>query len=367
MLASCACSNYLASTPTRMLAMNEPEEVTGKAKGGHARADVLSAEKRQDIARRAASARWNKDIPTATHEGTFKIGDLELACANLPGGKRIITQATFLRAIGRSRSPKAGTGVLSTVDELPFFLQANALKPFIDKALMESTKAEFYRSRSGGKGVGYDATLLPKVAEVYLKFRDNSLREKGEIPARYEGIIAASDILMRGLAHVGIVALVDEATGFQKDRARDDLAKILEAFVAKELQPWVKAFPSDFYEQLFRLRGIPFPGNGVKRPQYFGHLTNDAIYRRIAPGVLQELKQKAEKNEKGRLKHKLHQQLTPDFGHPKLRDMVTSVTTIMKLSRSWSDFKGKLDSIHPPYNVTLPIPFDDPNDTGVGI
>ena len=51
-------------------------------------------------------------------------------------------------SIGRSRSPKAGTGVLSTVDELPFFLQANALKPFIDKALMESTKAEFYRSRT---------------------------------------------------------------------------------------------------------------------------------------------------------------------------------------------------------------------------
>lgn len=343
-------------------------DVTGRAKGGVARRDALSPEQRSEIAKKAADARWDaSSLPRATHEGAFQIGEAELACANLPSGQRVITQATFLRSLGRSRSPKAGTGVLSTVDELPFFLQADVLKPFITNELAESTRPIFYRAKGGGKGVGYDATLLPKVAEVYLKYRDSCLREKGALPARYEGIIAASDILMRGLAHVGIVALVDEATGFQKDRARDELATILQAFVAKELQPWVKAFPSDFYEQMFRLRGLPFPGNTVRRPQYFGHLTNDVIYRRLAPGVLKELKQRAEKDSDGRLKHKLHQQLTPDFGHPKLRDMVTSVTTIMKLSKEWPDFKEKLESVHPAYNVTLQLPFDDVNDTGKGI
>ena len=98
--------------------------------------------------------------------GEFPIGESSISCANLPGGQRIITQATFLRALGRSRSPKAGTGVLSTVDRLPFFLQAKALKLFIDEELAMSTGPVFYRTKSGGKGVGYDATLLPRVAEV---------------------------------------------------------------------------------------------------------------------------------------------------------------------------------------------------------
>jgi ATP-dependent DNA ligase len=41
-----------------------------------------------------------------------------------------------------------------------------------------------------------------------------------------------------------ISALVDEATGYQKERAADALARILEAFIAKELQPWIKTmFP----------------------------------------------------------------------------------------------------------------------------
>ena len=38
-----------------------------------------------------------------------------------------------------------------------------------------------------------------------------------------------AEIIMRGLAHIGIIALVDEATGYQRDRASDALSKILEA------------------------------------------------------------------------------------------------------------------------------------------
>lgn len=344
----------------------ENDQVSGKARGGKATAAKMTPQERSARAKKGAEARWDNTVIEATHEGEFPIGQSVLSCANLPGGKRIITQATFLRALGRSRSPKAGTGVLSTVDDLPFFLQANALKPFIDEGLAASTKPIFYKSKSGSKGVGYDAALLPKVAEVYLKLRDQSILQYGEPPKQYDHIIKAADILMRGLAHVGIIALVDEATGYQKDRARDELAKILESFVAKELQPWVKTFPPEFYEHLFRLRGLPFPGNGMKRPQYFGHLTNDIIYRRLAPGVWKEIKEQTEKDEKGRLKHKLFQKLTPEIGHPKLRDLITSVTTVMKLSDHWGDFKNKLDRVQPAYNETMLLPFDLKDDTGKG-
>lgn len=348
--------------------MDEMDEAEGRAKGGHARAEALTPERRKEIAKKAAQSRWDGSLPKATHEGEFPLGGSTIACANLPKGKRIITQATFLRALGRSRSPKAGTGVLSTVDELPFFLQAEVIKPFISDDLAVSTKPIFYRTMKGGKGVGYDATLLPQVAEVYLKYRDYCIEQFGEAPKRYNHIITASDILMRGLAQVGIIALVDDATGYQKDRARLELAKILEAFVAKELQPWVKTFPNEFYEQLFRLRGLQFPGGIIKRPPYFGRITNNIIYRRLAPGVLKELKDKAEKNEKGRIKHKLFQKLTPDIGHPKLRDLLTSEITIMKLSNRWQDFMDKLDRVHPAYNETFPLPFplDLEEDSGEG-
>ena len=178
----------------------------------------------------------------------------------------------------------------------------------------------------------------------------------------------AAEILVRGLARVGITALVDEATGYQDARAKDALAKILEAYVAKALQPWVRTFPDDFYEELFRLRGQKYPSSTVKRPRYFGTITNDIVYRRIAPGVLEELKRVQVRDEEGRPKHKLFQRLTQNAGYPKLREHLGSVVAIMKLSTDWRDFHDKLDRIHPRFGDTMMLPFEeDVNDSGTGL
>jgi hypothetical protein len=332
------------------------ESAQGRAKGGYARAEKLTTEQRKAIARNAANARWTGEFPVAIREGSIKIGDTEISCAVLSDGRRIITQADFLRSLKRSRSPKAGTGVLSTVDDLPFFLQANVLKPFITGELRESTTPIFYITMAGVKGVGYDALLLTKTCEVYLRYRDSILIEGKPLPERYKNTFIACDIIIRSLAGVAIVALIDEATGYQYERPKDALARILEAFIAKELQPYVQTFPEDYYRELFRLRSVAYNPSSVKRPQYFGHLTNDIVYARLAPQVLEELRKKGERTPLGRLKYHHHRRLTEDIGHPKLRELLASIVTIMKLSPNYADFSKKLDLIHPKYNTTLMLP-----------
>ena len=98
---------------------------------------------------------------------------------------------------------------------------------------------------------------------------------------------------MRALAHVGIIALVDEATGYQDVRARNALNEILEQFIADELRRWTKLFPDEFYRQMFRLRGWEWKVQSIKqRPGVVGNYTNDLVYQRLAPGVLDELRRK---------------------------------------------------------------------------
>src|SRR5574343_917583 len=121
------------------------EKKPNRAKGGEARAAALTVEQRKEIARNAARARWKSDGPIAKYEGEFDVGESSISAAVLEDGRRIITQSSFLRAICRSRSPIAGTGVLSTVDVLPFFLQAEALKPFISNELELSSKPAFHQ------------------------------------------------------------------------------------------------------------------------------------------------------------------------------------------------------------------------------
>ncbi|MDX2029233.1 MAG: P63C domain-containing protein [Blastocatellia bacterium] len=325
------------------------EKDQNKAKGGKARAASMSPEERKAQARKAALARWDADIPQASHEGSFNIGNATISAAVLPNGKRLITQATFLRALGRSRSPKAGTGVLSTVDGVPFFLQAESLKPFISTELLASTTPIFYLSESSGRGVGYDAELLPKVCEVYLRFRDDCLMKKGKVPANYKHIVQACDILIRGLANVGIVALVDEATGYQYDRARFALTEILEKFISKELLKWVKTFPDEFYYHIYRLKGWKASENPSQRTPLLGKITNDLVYERLAPGVLKELQRVTPRDEKGRLKHKLHRRLTEDIGHPKLREHLASEITLLRIfdDGEWNTFYKALNRALP--------------------
>ena len=174
---------------------------------------------------------------------------------------------------------------------------------------------------------------------------------------------------MRGFARVGIIALVDEATGYQEIRAKNNLARILEAFVAKELQPYVKTFPDEYYRELFRLRGLEYPKDSVKRPQYFGILTNEIIYKRLAPGVLEKLKEVTPRNENGRPSYKYFQSLTSNKGYPELRALLGSVVTMMTLTDVWPNFMDRLNRIHPKFNTQLPLlgQYDAKQDDGKGI
>lgn len=244
--------------------------------------------------------------------------------------------------------------------ELPNFIAAKNLIPFITDELREVLEPVEFINKRGQKAQGYRVELLQLVCEVYL-----DAKRAGALTQSQERVAYQAEVLLRGFARLGIIGLVDEATGYQRDRAKDALAKILEEFIAKELQPWVHTFDNEFYEQLFRLRGLDFPNDTVKRPQYFGHLTNDIVYRRMAPGVIEELKRTEPKYPSGRRKGKIHQRLTPELGHPKLREHLASVTTIMDLSDDYKDFMKKLNRRHPRFNENLSFDFEGDNGRGL--
>lgn len=288
----------------------------------------------------------------SANEGKLKIGDAELDVAVLENGRRIISQSSVFKAFGRpqrgGRAPQE-EGVIN----MPAFMDAANLKKYINQDVMDVINKVKYKTITGSVQEGYDASIIPLVCDVYLK-----AREAGAItrPNQLETAKKA-EILVRSLAKVGIIALVDEATGYQRDREKDALAKILEAFVAKEIQPYITTFPADYYEELFRLRGLEYPPENPRfRPQYFGVLTNDIVYKRLAPNILEELKKQNVKASKGT---KLFQGLTPNIGYQKLREHLSSTVTIMKLSNDYSDFIAKMNRLHPRFEDVKTDELDD--------
>jgi hypothetical protein len=326
------------------------------AMGGKARADKLSKVQRAEIARNAAAARWGNDgapLPRATHGGDVTIGNMVIPCAVLEDGTRVLTQKELMIALGRSSSPMGMREGGS--EHIPAILRGKSLKPFLSEDLLEASTPLRFIPLNGGVAYGYRAESLPKVCDVYLRARDAK-----KLPYNQQHIAKQAEILVRGFAHVGIIALVDEATGYQDARERDALARILELFVTKELRKWISTFPADYYKELFRLRGWVFPKlpqDQQKRPVMVGKITNDIVYARLAPGVRRELHRLTPRDDKGRLKQKLFQRLTDDFGHPKLREHLAAVVAVMKLSPNWETFMQNLNRVLPKY-ADLPL-FDD--------
>jgi hypothetical protein len=173
-------------------------------------------------------------------------------------------------------------------------------------------------------------------------------------------IAARCEILVRGFARVGIIALVDEATGYQADRDLEELHKILEAYISKELLPWTKRFPPEFYQEMFRLRKWRF--SPFKGPRLVGKLTKQIVYEKLPPGVLEQLQRKNPVVNNGRRKYKHHQFLTKNIGNPHLERHLVAVTTLMRASPNWNIFEMLFKRAFPSHQKQAQIEMDLPEE-----
>ena len=288
----------------------------------------------------------------------LRLLETEIPCYVLSDGTRVLTQEGFLSALGRAPKAKGGTGAAhqsGAVDVLPAFLAASNLKPLISKELIESTRPVKFRRPTGGHAFGFRAEALPQVCNVYLKARDQGLL----LPTQLR-LAQKADMLVRGLAETGIVALVDEATGYQDVRARDALQSFLDRFLRKELAAWVKMFPDEFFKEMFRLKGWAWKGTS-QRPGVVGRYINDLIYDRLGPGVLEELQRKNPSDGHGRRKAKHTQWLTEDIGHPILAQHMYATIGAMRAHNDWDSFLAFFKRAYPKKGENLALALSDPN------
>lgn len=313
--------------------------------GGQKRAEVLDGAERSSIASKAAKVRWEKEkyLAKATHRGELKIGDVVLPCAVLDNGTRVITEVALNSILGTSGGGKQRQLRKSSGVTWPLALSSKALAPFLSQVFDESELQPIEYKDGRKKLKGYDARILPKMCEVWLR-----AREAGALQKQQEHRAQAAEMLTRGLAQIGIVALVDEVTGYQYDREQDELHQLLSVYLSEERLTWAKRFPDEFYRQIYRLQEWTWFESNHQRPAYVGKLTNKLVYQKLPEGVLQELRERnPKKAENGRRQWKHHQFLSEDIGQSDLRDHLLQLITLMRISKDWPSFMAHFESAFP--------------------
>ncbi len=291
----------------------------------------------------------------ASYEGVLKLGESELQVYVLENGTRVISRNAIYRAFGRTKRGRKKDEIrVPDKPELPSFIDAKNLQPFIDNELERVLGKIDFLNLSGKEASGYEAVVIPLLCNVYLE-----ARAQGVLTKQQEHLAAASEILVRSLAKTGIIALVDEATGYQYDREKAELQKILQAYISEELLPWQKRFPDVFYRELFRLNGWDFTVNGIKkRPSVIGKWTNTLVYDELPKGIREELKNKTPKSSKGNYTQRLHQSLTEDVGHPHLAEQISKVITLFQLSDNMKHMWQQFEKLKMRQQGQLEIPFE---------
>jgi hypothetical protein len=325
------------------------------AKGGSARAKSLTPERRQEIARKAVQTRWLKakmaelpvaeqaevlpGLPVAKWTGVLAIGDVELPVYVLDDGRRVIsrTGATSVLTEGK------GGGNLES------YIGVGALKNYLPENL-PGHMIEFSIPEVVNKTVaGMSADTFLDICRAYV----NALNDPHtKLTDRQRDIAVKASMFSVAVAKVGLIALFDEATGYQYARAEDALKVKLRAFLAEELRKWEKTFPDELWIEFGRLTG--WQGSVTQRPKYWGKIVMEVIYEYLDPDVAKWLKEHAPKPQHPHY----HRWLSEQYGLKKLIEHIWMVIGIARTCRTMTELKDKMAEMYGKVTVqyTLYLP-----------
>jgi hypothetical protein len=285
------------------------------------------------------------------------LGNVTLECHILDDGRRVFSTRDFIKAFKIEYNEDRPYDVLNKfLTELKFKFVLVGITE-LGGQLVSPIKFKGESDRGAVASNGYAVELLPELCDAIMKLSNNY-----SLPVEYREAAEQSRILLKSFAKVGIIALVDEATGYQDVRARDALRQILDRYLKTEYAAWAKRFPDTFYKEMFKLKKWNWETLAQKKPGVVGKYTSDIVYARLAPGVLKELEQKNPVQESGHRKVKHHQFLTEDVGHPALSNHLSAVIALMKISSSWEAFYRRLQKVYPVFGAQYLFDFDDDDD-----
>jgi hypothetical protein len=254
--------------------------------------------------------------PFAKWRGQIDLGTDNLDVYVLDTGQRVIAQRSAVKAMTDVDSGKLGQ-----------YIGVLALKPFINSELIMGELLEFAIPGTQYRGMGMTTEQFELICRGYVQ----ALYKGAELSDKQREIAIKCAVLTSGLTRTGLDALIDEATGYQRERAEDALQVKLRAFIAEELRAWEKTFPDELWEEFGRLTN--WSGPLTSRPKYWGKLVIELIYDTLDPDVAKYLRENRPPPGV-----RWHQNLTENYG---ARQLVSRCYEVIGLSKS-CDGMGEL-------------------------
>lgn len=284
-------------------------------------------------------------VPEAKWMGYLPLGEAQLPVFVLDDGRRVISRTGATRILTKNK----GGGNLES------YLAVEALKGYVpSKIVMVEFSVEGVVNK---KVMGIEAETFIEICRSYVKaLADDALKTERQIE-----MAASCSMFLAACAKTGLIALIDEATGYQYARAEDALRIKLRAFLEKEMRPWEKTFPDELWVEFARLTN--WKGSVTQRPKYWGKLVMELVYEYLDEDVAEWLRTNAPAPQ-GNLSY--HRWLTSQYG---LRKLVEHIWMLIGMARSCQTMRELRDRMamqfgREPFllNMYIPVQTRPPTD-----
>jgi hypothetical protein len=240
-------------------------------------------------------------MPMARWFGFLQAGENELPCYVLEDGRRVISRTGATRSLtGR------GGGNLES------YIRVGALRGYLPPDFTEQM-IEFALVGVTNKAVrGITAESFLDICTAYVRALDDGALNS----PRQQEIAVQAGVFAASCAKVGLIALIDEATGYQYDRAEDALRFKLKVFLEDEMRTWEKTFPDQLWSEFGRLTNWKGSTNS-QRPRYWGKLVMELVYDYLDKDVADWLRENTPTPQRGQ---NYHQWLSSQYGLKRLTE-----------------------------------------------
>lgn len=283
------------------------------------------------------------DVPKATHWGDLTLGDAEIPSYVLNTGDRVFSLKGVVSGL---------MGIQG--GQLTEYLKVRPLQPHLPIDLVPNEAGEvhaLFKFDTGADGVGkYALGIKVERFNALLRAYSSALvdhilsasddgRAQGKLPMTSKQLEIAYRAVkfQQACADVGLVALVDEATGYQYERAADALQLKLKLYLEDEMRKWERTFPEHLWVEFGRLTN--WKGSIHSRPKYWGKLVMELIYGYLDPDVAKWLKDNAPKPMRGQ---NYHQWLSSQFGLKKLTEHIWMVIGMASACHSIAELRQRM-------------------------
>ncbi len=319
------------------------------SKAAEARAKSLSQDERRDIAQIAAQARWGEPlqkVKAGAPDKPIRVADIEVPCYVLDDDRRVITMTGMMDTLNMAR----GGAMVKGMNRLELFASRGRIKPYISSDLHERIAKPIKFQIGRNIAYGFQSDTLIDLAEAVIRADNDGVLQKQQ-----SGIAHQCRVITSSLTRIGLIALIDEATGYQSRRDANELQQILTAYILPEHRPWMQTIPDEFTGEIYRVYGWKRQANN-RGPRYAGKLIRQLIYERLPKPVLPALDEINPTNSKYQRKHRHHQFLTDKQGLDHFRTQVITVMTLLRISKNKTEFNKHLRSY---FGDQLEFGFDD--------